>query len=502
MDLALEEHYIRQTGAPFTDSLTGLFNHGFFQITLEREVKRSERHGEPFSLALIDIDSFAFYNKRHGSMEGDHALREIAGLTMANIREADLAARYSGDVFAVILIKSNAKQSFLAAERIRQAVEKLTHEAPTVSIGLASYPHDATESEALILKSQEALLQAKIRGKNRVCFLEKKAESDSDIAPKVLVVDDEPRNIKLLDALLQPLNYEVLKASNGEEAFSIVKKVDLDLILLDIMMPGMDGYEVCRRLKGSETTRLIPIIMVTALDDIESKVKAIEAGADDFITKPPNKTELLARTRSLIKLKRLNSNLASFENVLFSLANAVEAKDAYTQGHVERVSSMAINLGKKLGLTGRELEALRFGGALHDIGKIAVPGEILNKPGPLDPNEWDVMKSHADEGCKICLPLMKNLGPALEVIRHHHEKLDGSGYPDGLKGDEISVAARIMGVVDIYDALITDRPYRKGMSKEKAFDILRQEAKEGKLDKEVVKELIKMLGSTIFPNDA
>ena len=493
MDLALEEQYIRQTGAPFTDSLTGLFNHGFFQITLEREVKRSERHGEPFSLALIDIDSFALYNKRHGSVEGDHALREIAGLTMANIREADLAARYSGDVFAVILIKSNAKQSFLAAERIRQAVEKLTHEAPTVSVGLASYPHHATDSKALILKSQEALLQAKIRGKNRVCFLEKKEESDSDVAPKVLVVDDEPRNIKLLDALLRPLNYEVLKASNGEEAFSIVNKVDLDLILLDIMMPGTDGYEVCRCLKGSETTRFIPVIMVTALDDIESKVKAIEAGADDFITKPPNKTELLARTRSLIKLKRLNSNLASIENVLFSLANAVEAKDAYTQGHVKRVSSMAVNLGKKLGLTGRELEALRFGGALHDIGKIAVPGEILNKPGPLDPNEWDIMKSHADEGCKICLPLIKNLGPALEIIRHHHEKLDGSGYPDGIKGDEISMAARVMGVVDIYDALITDRPYRKGMSKEKAFEILREEAEGGKLDKEVVEVLIRML---------
>jgi putative two-component system response regulator len=493
MDVALEELYKRKTGAPFTDGLTGLFNHGFFQITLEREVKRCERHGEPFSLALIDIDSFALYNKRHGSVEGDRILREIADLTMKNIREADLIARYSGDVFAVILIKSDAEQSFLAAERIRQAVEMLPGEVPAVSIGLASYPHDATDSEDLIKKAQEALLQAKIRGKNRVCFLEKQTPPISDGQPKVLVVDDEPRNIKLLDALLRPLNYEVLKASNGEEALAIVNKIDLDLILLDIMMPGMDGYEVCRRLKGSEITRLIPVIMVTALDDIEAKVRGIEAGAEDFLTKPPNKTELLARTRSLIKLKRLNSNLASIENVLFSLANTVEAKDKYTQGHVERVSNMAVSLGKKLGLTERELEALRFGGALHDIGKIAVPGEILNKPGPLDPKEWDVMKSHADEGCKICLPLMKNLGPALEVIRHHHEKLDGSGYPDGLKGDEISMVARVMGVADIYDALITDRPYRKGMTKEKAFAILREEVAQGKLDKEVVECLIEVI---------
>jgi putative two-component system response regulator len=493
MDLSLEELYKKETGAPFIDSLTGLFNHGFFQITLEREIKRSERHGEPFSLAMIDIDSFALYNKRHGSVEGDRILREIAGLTLENTREADLAARYTSDVFAVMLIQSNTEQSFLAAERIRQAVEKLPDKTPTVSIGLASYPGDAKNGETMIKRAQEALLQAKVRGKNRACFLEKQTQPGVDAPPNVLVVDDEPRNIKLLDALLRPLNYEVLKASSGEEALSIVNKFDLDLILLDIMMPGMDGYEVCRRLKRSETTRLIPVIMVTALDDGESKVKAIEAGADDFLTKPPNKTELLARTRSLIKLKRLNSNLASIENVLFSLANTVEAKDTYTQGHVERVSNMAVSVGKKMGMRERELEALRFGGALHDIGKIAVPGRILNKPGPLDPDEWDIMKSHPDEGCKICLPLMKNLGPALEVIRHHHEKLDGSGYPDGLKGDDISLAARVMGVADIYDALVTDRPYRKGMTKEKAFSILREEVEEGKLDKKVVETLIALI---------
>lgn len=493
MDLVLEELYKKETGAPFTDSLTGLFNHGFFQIAIEREVIRSERHGEPFTLALIDIDSFALYNKRHGSVEGDRILKKIVDITMSNMRQVDLAARYSGDVLAVILIKSDTQSALIAVERIKQAVEELPDDAPTVSVGLASYPYDATDRESLIKKAQQALLQAKIKGKNKVCFLEKQTEPVNDEAPKVLVVDDEPRNVKLLDALLRPLNYEVLKAFNGEEALSIVGKVNLDLILLDIMMPGMDGYEVCRRLKGNESTRLIPVIMVTALADVESKIKGIEAGADDFLSKPPNKTELLARTRSLIKLKRLNSNLASIENVLFSLANTVEAKDKYTQGHVERVSNMAVSLGKKLGMTGRELEALRFGGALHDIGKIAVPGKILNKPGPLDPDEWDIMKSHADEGYKICLPLMKNLGPALEVIRHHHEKLDGSGYPDSLKGDEISMAARIMCVADIYDALITDRPYRKGMSKQKAFKILREEAKGRKLDEKIVEYLIELV---------
>jgi putative two-component system response regulator len=197
----------------------------------------------------------------------------------------------------------------------------------------------------------------------------------------------------------------------------------------------------------------------------------------------------------LIKLKRLNDNLTSIEYVLFSLAKTVEAKDAYTQGHVERVSNLGIALGRKMGLSDSEIEALRYGGALHDIGKIAVPGHILNKPAPLSPEEWVVMKRHPITGYDICLPLKKNLGYALEIIRHHHEKLDGSGYPDGLKDEEISVAARIMAVVDIYDALITERPYRKAMSLEMAVDILQQEAIEGKLDKIVVDHLIDVVSA-------
>ena len=265
------------------------------------------------------------------------------------------------------------------------------------------------------------------------------------------------------------------------------------MILLDIMMPNMNGYEVCRRLKGSEHTRLIPVVMLTSLDDVESKIKGIEVGADDFLSKPANNMELLARTKSLIKLKKLNNNLISIESVLFSMANAVEAKDAYTQGHVERVSNMAMTLGTKMGLSAREIEALRFGGALHDIGKVGVSGDILNKPGSLNADEFEIMKAHADIGYKICLPLKKNLGLALDVIRHHHEKLDGSGYPDGLKGEEVPMVARIMAVVDIYDALITNRPYRKGMSREKAFRILREEAGEGKLDTKVVELLIETI---------
>jgi len=269
----------------------------------------------------------------------------------------------------------------------------------------------------------------------------------------------------------------------------VVRGIDVDLVILDVMMPGMNGFEACRRIKRNEATRHVPVILLTALDDEGSRLKGIESGADDFINKPANKEELFARTRSLVRVKRLNRDLVSLENALISLANAVEAKDNYTLGHTQRVSTLAVALGATMGLEDGDLRALRLGGILHDVGKIGVPEEILNKPGPLSEKEWELMKSHAEMGYNICLPLMESIGPALDVIRHHHEKLDGSSYPDGLQGSSISKMARIMAVVDCYDAMITDRPYRAGMGKSKALVILREDVTRGRLDGLVVDAL-------------
>ena len=494
MEPLLAEQYENKIGVTFTDRLTGLYNNGFFQISLEYELKRFERYGNKFSIALIDVDSFSYFNMSHGPLEGDLLLKEIAGLIKKNSRDVDLVARYAGNLFAVIVTESNCQQALIAAERIRQDVEKKFDGASTVSIGMACCPDDATTSRLLISKANEALTKAKLQGKNNIHYFEKEIKSESDKLPTILIVDDDARNLKLLEGMLFPIKCQLIKATNGIDTLSIVDKTNVDLILLDVMMPEMDGYEVCRQLKSSEATRLIPVVLVTALDDSEARIKGIEVGADDFITKPPNKMELLARTKSLINLKKLNDNLASIEYVLFSLAKTVEAKDEYTQGHVERVSKLAITLGKKMGLSEEEMEALRYGGILHDIGKIGIPGNILNKPGPLSPKEWEVMKNHPVAGYNICLPLKKNLGYALEVIRHHHEKLDGSGYPDGIKDEEISTAARIMAVVDIYDALVTDRPYRNGMPLEKAAEILKQDADNEKLDPLVVDYLLEVVG--------
>jgi putative two-component system response regulator len=460
---------------------------------LEHAVKRARRYAIPFTLGFVGIDSFSFYNHRHTALQGDCMLQKIADLIRVNVRQADLIARYAGDIFAVILEAADTHTALTSLERVRYSIEQSNEIPLTVSIGLASFPRDASNKGDLIYKAEEALKGAKIRGRNRIYGFEREESSPDHERSRVLIVDDHPRNIKLLEAFLRPLDLEILTATSGVECLQVLESVDVDLLLLDVMMPGMNGFEVCRRVKTQEATRTIPIVLVTALDDMDAKIQGIEAGADDFLTKPPNKMELRARTRSLLRIKQLNKNLTSIEHVLFSLANSVEAKDAYTQGHTERVSQVAVLLGKKMGLSSRENEALRFAGVLHDIGKLGVPGDILNKPGSLDSGEWDLMKRHSEISYKICLPLKHVLGLALDVIRHHHEKLDGSGYPDGLKGTEVSLGARIMAVADIYDALTTNRPYRKGLSRDKAIAILRQEAYEGKLDQDVVEHLIEMI---------
>ena len=494
MEIDIAKEYEAETGATYTDALTGLYNHGFFQVQLEREIDRSHRYGESFAVALLDIDGFEHYNKSHGPVKGDRLLRDVGDIIRKNIRKVDFPARFSGDQFHLILAKSGVNAAFRSAERIIDAVAEHFKGTVTVSIGIAVFPEDAQTRDKLLKSVSEALVHAKLKGKNTVHAMVRPGDTKT-VAPEscILIVDDDPTNLKLLEAFLIPLKCRVIKAENGLDALGIINRTSVDLVLCDVMMPEMDGYDVCRKLKGDETTRLIPVVLVTALDDIEAKIRGIEAGADDFLTKPPNKMELMARARSLLNIKKLNDNLTSIEFVLFSMANAVEEKDRYTQGHINRVSHVAMAIGKQMGLGDMDIRALKFGGALHDIGKIGVPNRILNKPGPLDDDEWQVMKKHPEAGYQICLPLKNSLGPALDIILQHHEKLDGSGYPAGLTENDISMVARIMAVADIYDALVTDRPYRKAMPFEKAVAIINQDAANKKLDATVVRHLWEIL---------
>lgn len=485
----IDSLYQNQIDSPHTDSLTGLVNHGYFYVALEREVNRAKRHGATFALGVLNVDSFRLYNKAHGRLEGDRMLKEIGQCIRTNIRKVDLAARYSEDVFSILFIETNALSAKLAAERIRRDIENTAQMGITVSMGLADYS-DADSAEGVFVKAFGALKNARSKGRNCIAVHEKEMVPETGSAAKVLIVDDLPMNLEFLETVLNNQNFDVIKATSGIMALEILARTDVDLILLDVVMPEMDGFETCRRIKSLASTRMVPVILITGLNDQESRLKGIEAGADDFISKPPIVAELIARTKSLIRIRQLNRSLASIESVLFSLAKAVEAKDKYTQGHIERVAHLSTVIGMQMGLSPKDLKAMEYGGILHDIGKIGVPDTILNKPGPLTAEERKIMETHSILGYQIGMPLKENLGMALQVIRYHHEKLDGSGYPDGLKAEEIPMVAKIVGVVDIFDALLTDRPYRKGMPKDKAFAILREEADAGKIDKQIVDKLI------------
>ncbi len=289
--------------------------------------------------------------------------------------------------------------------------------------------------------------------------------------PTVLVVDDSAANRELIEACLADVDCRVRLAGDGPSALAAVESGAPDLVLLDVQMPGMDGYTVCKRIKSNPALRLVPVVMITALDRSQDRVQALEAGADDFMSKPVERMELVARVQSALRQKSLYDRLDSAEQVIFSLAAAVEAKDSYTERHTNRVAESARYLGTRLGLPQDDLDALYRGGIIHDIGKIGVPDSVLLKPGPLDSSELVLMRAHPEIGENIVRPLRSG-SDLLPIVRHHHEAFDGHGYPDGLRGAGIPLLARIVAVCDAFDALTNDRPYRRRLSEHEAIAIL------------------------------
>ena len=310
--------------------------------------------------------------------------------------------------------------------------------------------------------------------------------------PVVLIADDDKETVKVLSQLMSGQGYEAVTVFDGKDAYNFVCDRKPDLIIADNFMPGLSGKDLCRRIKENPSTRLIPVIIITGYSSSAEKISSIEAGADDFVSKPYKAIELITRVRSLLHAKSLNDQLDSAESVIFALAQAIEAKDNCTQGHTERVSRLALLMGHQLALSEEEQKALYKGGILHDIGKIAVPDAILNKPERLNESEFKEIQVHPGEGEKICKNL-KSIQSAIDIIRSHHERYDGSGYPDRLVGEEIPLIARIMSIVDVYDALTSKRPYKTALPQSEAFKILDREADMNWWDKKILSEFKKIV---------
>jgi len=319
--------------------------------------------------------------------------------------------------------------------------------------------------------------------------------SSQCLSGTILVVDDQEPNRELLDELLTAQGFKVITVPDGASAFLELTRTQVDLVLMDVMMPNLSGFEICDKIKSDPETCLIPVVLITSLSEKEDRIEGIKAGADDFLTRPVDRTELLARVRSLLKLKQRTDELERAEAVLFTLARSIEGKDPYTHGHCERLSEGSTRLGAHLGLAEDEVTALRRAGVVHDIGKVAVPDAILLKPGKLTEDEWKLMREHSVVGERICAPL-KSFRLVLPIIRHHHEKLDGSGYPDGLRGDAIPMTARILQIVDVYDALTTARPYKRAFSGADAFQTMREEVDKGWWDRHIFDQFEQLIKSS------
>ncbi len=317
-------------------------------------------------------------------------------------------------------------------------------------------------------------------------------QPETEDAVNVLVVDDDRTNLAVIEKMLVSQGFKVKLVASGKEALDSVKDHLPDVILLDVMMPGMDGFEVCKRLKSSEETRLIPIIIVTALREREDKIKGFESGCDEFISKPIDRLELIARVKALAKVKRLNDELEHAEAIVLSLARAVEAKDQTTADHCDSLIRLTDDFGKFLGLSEKERRILMRASILHDVGKIAIPDLILMKPGKLTEGEWEVMRTHPVVGEEICHPL-RSLKDVCPVIRHHHERWNGTGYPDGLVGESIPYLARVFQLVDAYDAMMRIRPYKRAFTLEETIAMLTEETQKGLWDPKLIEKFLKFL---------
>ncbi len=292
---------------------------------------------------------------------------------------------------------------------------------------------------------------------------------------RVLVADRHEATARQVSDYLEAVGHTVLVAADGEEALRTIRREDPEVAILDVGIPRLNAYQLCERVKAHPSTRSIPVVMLVSPGAQDEKIRGLEVGAEDFLGRPVNKLELLARVKSLVRVKRLNDQVETTEAVIFGLAAMLERKVSQATGDPQRLATVACLLGRSLGLTEDDLDSLRKGSVLHDIGKIAVREEVLLKAGKLTDEEYNEIKLHPEVGERICGPL-RCADQVLPIIRHHQERWDGKGYPDGLAGEQIPLLARILSIADAYDAMLSPRPYRPRLSEVEARDTLRRGA--------------------------
>jgi putative two-component system response regulator len=324
-----------------------------------------------------------------------------------------------------------------------------------------------------------------------------KTTEDGGGTTRVLIVDDEEGIRRLLERLLGSEGYVVRTATDGPGALAAIAQDPPDVILLDVVLPGQDGFSICRQLKSDPATRLTPIILITGMADRDSRLSGLVSGADDFLTKPIDHQELLARVRSLARIKRYTDDLDSATSIIMALAVMIEARAGYSEGHCHRMANYSTALGRRVGLGQDELQILYRGGFLHDIGMLAIPDSVLSRRGPLGPQEFELVKSHTVIGDGLCRHL-RALHSIRGIVRHHHERFDGSGYPDGLRGHDIPLNAQIISLADMYDAVTTERPYQQAHSTEEALLLLNRQVERGWRDPALVEHFAAIVRSGKF----
>ncbi len=528
------------------DELTEIANRRAFHYELNRRIIEWNRQRTPLSLLLIDLDFFKQVNDRYGHPVGDRVLRAIAHQIDNCVREMDLVARFGGEEFAVILPSTRPDESRLTAERIRDSIASKTWQVDdqairvTVSIGVAT-AMNGDDAATLIRRTDTALYSSKQQGRNRTCYHDgaqcklvtqndaiNDTQTDSnyfvevDASTKnasIYIVDDEPSTLLMVKKLLNDAGYtRVTTEEKSVRAFKTILKETPDLVLLDIRMPEVNGLEILQSVRHNEKTKHVPIVFLTSSTETEIKVKALELGCTDFLQKPVNASELIARVHNSLLAKahldqmedysnqlehevrlRTAELFASRREAIQCLARAAEIRDDETGQHVFRVGRYAAIIAQELGFSNERIVWLEHAAQLHDVGKIGIPDEILRKPSRLSADEFEIMQDHCRVGSRIIRDMgdedslvirnHANMGASIfddcnspimrmaaVVAETHHEKWDGSGYPNGLKGEDIPIEGRITAVADVFDALSTKRHYKDAMPLDECFDIIESSA--------------------------